>query len=707
MAYAGSKIYVTGPVIFFILVILLFAVPAMAQPDDDYKQAKAALVDTLHSRFISDVFSQHIDRFYTGSCDSLIIADITVAGKPIRQLLLRLFEACSQKLNTRSIVSLQVPAINQQFLNVLHAWSKEAIAGICSRINIEQAGILGYVFDGSIPGERIRDHIGLQEMFNNPYFISSRIQYPQYSRFTDTLLYCLANGAPEILCNKLTGRDTFYTTRVKASDNKTIQAVSGLQQDSYYKLVLPFSLAIREGRITTGEIRLLALTPKDYYHAFAKEATRLHTNPRQEVQDFLKQPITRLNKYFANYYFIKEINDLHELPDAVRFRVLDSLPALDLYFLLLGGGSELVIGGSSALYTSSFLYVFNRFLLQTEKTGLNEFFAGINYYQFEQFMANISDYGLVDKLINEMDDETACSLLEKYAAGLPNNHLTVNESILNAMTMAEIFYEIRHHPNISKRLAERISIIQKQPELQEQFLYLRMYEAIIDLLAYRNQQSVDSIYNVFTINRLAKQGTIVEACFFYDDEDGRSSFQNSIASFDRAIWDKKDLGNFMVFSSDAANHMQVYMNKPNTAIGCDSAQNEMLQAIKLQGYEVGSFIHRGHSYHLAQSLAKITPAAQFVFLGSCGGYNQVLKLFQLNPNVHIIATRGVSSKLVNDVLLEEINRYILYNKDINWQTLWTKFGKRFQSTYVKDIFSSYVPPNKYIGVKFIRQVFNF
>lgn len=679
----------------------------MAQTNDDYDQTKSTLVDSLQSRFISDAFSQHLNRFYRVSCDSLVKKNITVEGRPIKQLLSSLFEACSQKLSEKSIVLLQVPAVNKYFLNLLNRQSGQSIPAICNGINIEHASILQYVFKGLSLGDSIRDYVGFQEMLNDPYLISSRMHYPQYSHITDTLLYGLANGAPEILSIKLSNNDSFYTRLVKASNNKTVQAVSALQQDHYYDNLLPFSLAIREGGTTAEEVQTLALNPKAYYNAFAREAIRLHTNPEKEVQDFLKKPIIRLNKYFANYYFIKEINDLHEQPDAIRFQVLDSLQALDLYFLLLGGGSELVIGGSSALYTSSFLFVFNKFLQETEKDGIDAFLAGIGYYQFEQFITNISDYGLVDQLITKMDEKTASRLLEKYAASLANTRLTVNENILNAMTMAEVYYEIRHHQNISNILVSRIGSIQKQPELQEQFLYLRMYESLIDLLLQKNQQRVDSIYGAFQISRLPKQGIIVQVSFFYDDDDGFSSFQNCIRSFDPAIWDKKDLGNYILFSSGAANNMEVYMNKPKTDIGCDSAQNQMLQAIRLKGRQITSFIHRGHSYHLAQSLTKITAAAQFVFLGSCGGYNQVLSIFQLNPDVHIIATRGVSSKLINDVLLEEINRDILYNKDINWEELWYKFDKRFQSKYEKDLFSSYVPPQKYIGVKFIRQVFNF
>jgi hypothetical protein len=234
-----------------------------------------------------------------------------------------------------------------------------------------------------------------------------------------------------------------------------------------------------------------------------------------------------------------------------------------------------------------------------------------------------------------------------------------------------------------------------------------MYTGFIDILNDKNEYNSDKSYDVLQVQRLQKQDHIVQACFFYDDDDAASSFASSTATYDANMWEKKDLGNYIVFSSKKGNKMRVYMNKPNSEQGCDSSQNEMLQAAAQEGYEVTSFIHRGHSYHLAQSLRKMTTSCQFVFLGSCGGYSQVLKVFELNPDVNIIATRSVGSKLINDPLLDRINTDLVNNKDIHWDELWKAFDGKFQSKQTKDLFSAYIPPNKYIGVKFMRKVFNY
>ncbi len=167
------------------------------------------------------------------------------------------------------------------------------------------------------------------------------------------------------------------------------------------------------------------------------------------------------------------------------------------------------------------------------------------------------------------------------------------------------------------------------------------------------------------------------------------------------------MGNYIVLNSLKGNSMKVFMNKPMTKPGSDSTQDEMLRDIASQGFEITSFIHRGHSYHLYQSLRKISPSCEFVFLGSCGGYSEALNVFELNPDVNIIVTRNIGSKLINDPLLQKINQDLVAGNDINWDDTWAYFDSKFTSKQTKDLFSSYLPPNKFIGVKFIRKVFSF
>jgi hypothetical protein len=56
-----------------------------------------------------------------------------------------------------------------------------------------------------------------------------------------------------------------------------------------------------------------------------------------------------------------------------RYDDLNSLPAQDLYLI--------IVGGWPVCYTSGFMYTINKFMKEVEKEGLENFFERIGYYQ--------------------------------------------------------------------------------------------------------------------------------------------------------------------------------------------------------------------------------------------------------------------------------------------------------------------------------------
>ncbi len=665
---------------------------------DTYTTARDKLVETLRKKAIERSFSQSIDRFYFNTCDSLIAKNVIVDDRPVKVILTRLFDASQTKISKRTISVLRIPSVNAFFLQTLAAYKKRPLADLYRQIGISQSAILESAFDGLVLGDSISLIVGIREMLNNPYYISTRLADPKYIPFRDTLMYFLANGAPEILTDKLAGNEAVFASIAGKSTNPTVRAVTQIPKDNYYDMVLPFGLAIQENRITADSVRKLTMVPPKYYRAFVDETIRLHTSPDRSVKLYLEQPIAALNKTLANKFYIDEINTLHDSPDKVRFQILNNLSARELYFLL--------IGGSGQLYTSSFLYTYKKFIAEAQKEGLDNFLKTVDYYQFGQFVSNVSTYGLVDDLIVHLQPEKFAELMGNYFRKVVSSQLTDNQIMLNAMTISEILNEINHQPVVQRILLGYINTYERS-RVKQDIMLQRMFAGFKNILMNKTDYTSDPTYDVLPVKRLQKNNAIVQAAYFYDDEDGASSFTNSVASYDKKIWDKTDKGNYIIFNSLSGNNMRVYMNKPNTKSGSDSAQDEMLRDIQQEGYELSSFIHRGHSYHLQQSLRKITPSAAFVFLGSCGGYSEVLNVFNQNPDVNIIVTRNIGSKFINDPLLQKINQDLVNNKDINWDNTWSHFNSVFSSKQTKDLFSSYIPPNKYIGVKFIRKVFSY
>ncbi|MEO7444899.1 MAG: hypothetical protein ABIT96_05985 [Ferruginibacter sp.] len=672
---------------------------AFAQGDSTFKEARNSLVTLLKMRTIDPAFTASIDHFYGRTSDSLLEANIMIGNRSMMVILTRLFDATEKNLNSGFISLLRIPAVNNYFLQTLRTYNKESIVPLYMQFGLTQSAILGSAFDGTVLGDSILSITGIREMLNAPYYISTRLSQPRYAMFRDTLLYFLANKEPETLTKSLAGGDSLITYVAGNTDNRTIKAIAALQQDVNYDRILPFALAIQQNRLSLEAVKKLSQQPEDYYKAFVDEVVHLHTSPDQEVKMFLREPLTDLNNKFANKFYISTVNDLHESPDKVRFKILENKSPQELYFML--------VGGTGQIYTSSFLYTFKKFLKDTEKDGLDKFFEDIDYWQFDQFISNISGYGQVDELVKHIKPETVARLLGHSISRLASSQLTDDEIILQAMTMSDVLYALRHNTTIKTDLIKDIDANFQTPKVSNDVLLQRINTGFKSILQDKNEYSTSASYDVLPISRIKKNNKIVQACFYYDDEDGTSSFANSTATYSSSLWDKKDMGNYIVYVSKIGNDMRVYMNKPMTSVGYDTAQDQMLRDIKNEGFIPSSYIHRGHSYYLLRSLSKMEPTAEFVFLGSCGGYNEVYKLFKMNPDVNIISTRNIGSSQINDPMLAQVNSDFVNNKDIVWADEWKAFEAKFKSKHSQDLFSSYIRPDKYIGIKFIRKVFNF
>ncbi|RYY69476.1 MAG: hypothetical protein EOO13_09420 [Chitinophagaceae bacterium] len=685
---------------FFTLSLFLFLLPFVvsAQNDSAFRSAKSRVLRTIKSRPIDKIFTQKIEHFYGITCDSLLQKNVMVEDRSMLVILTRLFNATDEKLQKKTINILRIPSVNEYFLETLREYKRQPVNKLLRDIGISQSSILESAFDGTKLGDSIHLVVSIREMLNSPYFISTRLSNDIYIPYRDTMLYYLANTAPEILNEKLASKDALFTTLVKNSGNKTVKAVTAFEKDIYYEKMLPFGLAIQENLFTADSIRKLTQTPSAYYRAFIDETLRLYGSENRMVKTYLEKPIVELNKTLAAKFYIDDINLLHESPDNVRFKSIENLSSRELYFLL--------VGGTGQLYTSSFLHLYKKLMMTTEKEGLDNFLSNIHYYQFGQFVSNVSVYGLVDDLVEHLQPEKFAQLMGNHFRTVLSTQLTDNEVVLNAMTISEILYEIKRQPVVQRILLEQVNQFGKS-RMQKDVMLQRLFAGFENILQNKTDYTADPTYDVLPVERLQRNNEMVQVHFFYDDEDGTSSFASSLASYDKKDWEKKDTGNYIILTSLSGNNMKVFMNKPMTKPGSDSTQDEMLRDIASQGYEITSFIHRGHSYHLYQSLRKISPSCQFVFLGSCGGYSEALNVFELNPDVNIIVTRNIGSKLINDPLLQKINQDLVAGQDINWDETWAAFDTKFTSKQTRDLFSSYIPPNKFIGVKFIRKVFSF
>ena len=103
------------------------------------------------------------------------------------------------------------------------------------------------------------------------------------------------------------------------------------------------------------------------------------------------------------------------------------------------------------------------------------------------------------------------------------------------------------------------------------------------------------------------------------------------------------------------------------------------------------------------SLEQIQPSAKIVVLGSCGGYNNLSEVLSISRDAHIISSKQVGTKSVNEPILEAINNNLLEGNNIDWLPIWQGLTEKFRKDPVaRERFDDYIPPYKNLGAIFIK-----
>jgi hypothetical protein len=202
---------------------------------------------------------------------------------------------------------------------------------------------------------------------------------------------------------------------------------------------------------------------------------------------------------------------------------------------------------------------------------------------------------------------------------------------------------------------------------------------------------------------------VIQQVFFYGDEDkdGQNSYINFMGMFrNRAEWKVDDKNpDWTTISSAKGKPLYIYANKPLYKPEEDldeKAQLKLIEYLEKKNLKPTVVVHRGHSYHLPYTLKKLSPYARIVVLGSCGGYNNLNEVLTICRDAHIISSKQVGTKTVNEPILEAINSNLVAGRNIDWINMWKELSGRFKNGAAKEKFDDYIPPYKNLGAIFIK-----
>jgi Ca2+-binding EF-hand superfamily protein len=538
------------------------------------------------------------------------------------------------------------------------------------------------------------------ELAKNPnaYFADSLIKVALNNDIGKVYDYAQANNA--------------LGNRIRHHSDSTVQLVARIAASKSGQLYFPFLDNLMRGSITLKGIDSVKDNDLGYFRLLVKtriEYVERSLPPYYDTANQM-QTLTEMMARKASQYFIREINALHTNPnDNVRFRRLEGLTAQELYYIAVLGENE--------IYTSSYVRgVYPRIWQRMAHPRADSLIMSVHGDYFRKFIKMAAGYNELSDFLSRMDKQNSETMMKAFVIGLEKPRKT--NDLEDAVDVADSYSSIMDkNKELASFILNEVNVSHTK-NVQENnkrgmviYNLLRILFESADTTKKVDLSSllgIPSIYGKDYSSLTDDSGRVIQQAFFYGDEDkdGQTSFQNFMAMFrGKPGWRIDERRpDWVSIMSTRGKPVWIFANKPlyGEDDPDDKAQDKLIEYLQQRNLTPTVVIHRGHSYHLSTTLHKLPASARIVVLGSCGGYNNLNEVLTICPDAHIISSKQVGTKRVNEPILQAINERLLVGRDIDWISMWRELQKRFTGGDAKEMFDDYIPPYKNLGAIFIK-----
>ena len=539
----------------------------------------------------------------------------------------------------------------------------------------------------------------------HPEQVLPRIEPYLQASFADSLITIAALQFPSSFYNYAAGAETPIGKKIRSIDDTLVKLITRIADDSSGRLIFPFLHSILKGRISVDSIKSTAADELAYYRLLVKTQLEFMDDMHAKDTPILFQEMGTMIKRKAEDIFINEINALHDEPEAVRFKILEPRGAAELYYI--------IVTGEEVIYTSSYTGVYNRMMGRMQKRGGDALLMEVRFDRFKKFVRMAAAYNKLDLFLSSMPAENAQLLIKGFVRGLEKNL-----NLEDAVDVADSYGSISNAAirdlvkvEIENNLQQQQSIGNGRGVAIYDILKLLFISASDSSQLLSQKYGIPPVYALPLSNLSDSAGRIVQQVFFYGDKDGKESFVNFMSMFrGKKDWQIVQEENWVEIKSLVGRPVWIFANLPlDNSMGDDpdaKAQALLIGYLRAQNLQPTIVIHRGHSYHLKYTVNQLPGSAKIIVLGSCGSFQNLSAVLNICPDAHIVSSKEVGTKLVNEPVLKMINQSVRVGQGVDWISIWHQLEKQFNTGIAKERFDNYIPPHKNLGALFIKAFSN-
>ena len=610
-----------------------------------------------------------------------------------------------QQLGDNKINQLDLPEIvkkyKQTLNDVLNRGGSEAIDRNLKSLNWRNCQLLANTFWEFEEKKQMTDISAYKRVVETPDYIFSFLVSKPGFYYTDSLINFMAKNYPEQLLSYVQKNNNAITNSIRNNKNIYVQQLVAFSSNSLASELAPFTEQIASNQLMIDDILTKRKKINDYFQLLVN--TEMANRERIEQGDdpeFQTALLNALSEKSLDFY-VKKINDLHTSPDAVRFQSVQSLRPQDIFYVIVSADEE--------MYTSTYLGLYKRLMAHFKDQSADSVLTLVHNDKFRKFMRIAATYNTLTDFLHHMPDDRAKDLIHSFIGNIESND--DDEAVSNASDVADAFITLSKDPAFNEYVKEELDNGLKKSQKNDRYQSIKLYsilQRVYDLVnSDPSSNSLSANYKKLNFSSLKdKNGNIAELVLFYGDEDGKSSFNSFMSMFkDKKQWDVNTNDSWVTISSLRGQPIKIFANLPlkNEDEKDIAAQEALTTYLEQQSIHPSILIHRGHSYHLPNTLKYLDPSVKLAILGSCGGYKNMKKILELDPEIQIVASKQVGSMAVNDPLLNHLNNYLIEGENVDWVTFWDELSSSFKKEVnVSKLFEEYIPPYKNVSSYVIR-----
>lgn len=512
--------------------------------------------------------------------------------------------------------------------------------------------------------------------------------------FSDSLLRVVARTHQEDIYTYAQS-NTALGRKIQKSDDSLIKTIARLASMKEGRLYFPFLDNLYKGRTTIEEIDKSRADEYKYYRLLVTTEIDYAERLRRRDTPMAMNVLTEMLRLKGIESFINVINGLHDEPDNIRMKKVEPLNPQELYYLCVLAETE--------IYTSSYLKVYERIFQRMKNPNSDSLLISVNFDHFKKFIKMAANYNTLDDFLKRMEKGNAEILMRAFANGLDKTG-----NLEDAVDVADSYASISDY-NLRKLILNEVQNNLNQQNKDENRRGLTIYDLLNSIfLSLDSTNKIDisqkfgipPIYNVKSDALKNEKGKIIIEQFFFGDKDGLYSYNQFKSLYNTPGWRIVNKTDWIEVSSTKGVPIVIYANKPLDEKQSldEKAQENLAEYLSENNLTPTVVIHRGHSYHVAATISQIDRSTKVVFLGSCGGYQNINRVLENSPFAHIIASKQTGTGAVNGPMIMSITETLRQGKDLNWPEMWKNLGRKLKDN---NMFEDYVPPYKNLGALFI------